>query len=74
VINKDTALRAGMISLEIVDHLAACDDGPAVLTGIGAAVVVQLDRFGVTIEQFTASLHYLKAGRDAELARQKKEN
>lgn len=65
---------AGTITVEIVDHLARETDGPEVLTGIGAAVVIQLDRFGVTVEQFADSLRRLKAGRDAELARQRGEN
>jgi hypothetical protein len=66
--------RAGTLTVEIVDHLAKEDDGPVVLTAIGAAAVVEIDRFGVTIEQFADSMRALKRGRDAELARKLKEN
>lgn len=68
-----TVILAGRITLDIVNHLSDEDDAPAILTGLGAAVVYELDRFGQTIEQFTKTLHMLKAGRDAELARQKRE-
>ncbi len=67
-------IRAGTLTVEIVDHLSKETDGPEVLTGIGAAVVVECDRFEVTLEQFYESLVRLKAGRDAELARKRKEN
>jgi hypothetical protein len=72
--DRKLGLRAGVITLEIVDRLALEPDGPIVLTGLGAAVVVELDRFGATIEQFTDSLRALKARRDAEIARQRREN
>jgi hypothetical protein len=66
--------RAGQLTLDIVDHLKKESDGAVVLTAIGAAVVVELDRFERTIDEFSASLKKLKTGRDAELARQKREN
>ena len=71
---SDTALLAGRITLDIVDHLKDETDAAAVLTGIGAAAVFELDRFGCDVDTFAATLRQLKAGRDAELARQKKEN
>lgn len=71
---KRTGEIAAQLTVDIVDHLAKEDDGPEILTALGAVVVVELDRFGQTIEEFTASLVMLKAGRDAEIARQKREN
>ena len=71
---RELAERTCALAVEISDHLEAETDGPTVLTGLGAAVVVQLDRFGGTIEQFTESLVRLKAGREAELSRQAMEN
>ncbi len=65
--------RSGQLIVDIVDHLKD-DDAPAVLTALGAIAVIELDRFGVTIEQFTATLWTLKAGRDSELSRQRREN
>jgi hypothetical protein len=65
---------AGQITVSIVDFLAGDSDRAEVLIGLGAAVVVELDRFGVTIDQFAESLRMLKSGRDAELARQASEN
>lgn len=64
-------LRAGAITIDIVDHLAAEPHGPTVLAGLGAAVVVELARFDVTIEKFVETLRMLKRERDAEIARHK---
>lgn len=71
---SEPGTRAGTLIVEIVDHLAKEDDGPMAITAIAAVSVVQIDRFGVTIEQFSDSLRLLKRSRDAELARQRKEN
>lgn len=70
----DVGHRSGQFTLDIVDHLKKESDGAVVLTALGAAVVVELDRFDRTIDEFTASLRQLKADRTAELARQAKEN
>lgn len=70
----DIGQRAGQLTLDIVEHLKKEVDGGVVLAAIGAAVVVELARFEKTIDEFTASLKYLKAKRDAELARQSREN
>jgi hypothetical protein len=69
-----TGFLAAQLTVDIVDHLEKIDDGPSILTALGAAVVVELDRFDCTIEQFADSLVGLKIRRDAELARQKREN
>ena len=71
---RDAAIGSGVLALEIIDHLNHETDGPTVLTALGAAAVFNIDRFEVTIERFMASLRQLKAGRDAEIARKKKEN
>lgn len=71
---SDTVECAGRLTVEIVDHLEHETDGPAVLTGLGAACVVELDRFGESIDRFVLTLRMIKRGRDAELARQSKEN
>ena len=70
----ESAQLAGRITVDIVDHLKDETDAPAVLTGLGAAVIVELDRFGRDVDTFAATLRQLKAGRDAELAKQKREN
>lgn len=58
----------------LVDHLAKEDSAPAVLTALAAVVVVEIDRFGVTLDQFIESLTRLKADRDAELGKRAREN
>lgn len=68
------APRVGELVVAITDHLDKETDGPTVLTALGAAAVVQIARFGVTIEDFAASLRSLKTSREAERERQRGEN
>lgn len=74
MVTDRTGILAGRLTIEIVDHLASIEDGPSILTALGAATVVELDRFGCTVEQFALSLVDLKTRRDAEMARKKREN
>lgn len=60
--------RCGVLIIEMVDLLAVESDLPAVLTALGAVVLVQLERANCTVEQFIESLHDLKVARDANLA------
>lgn len=69
-----TGSLAGQLTVDIVDHLKEIDDGPSILTALAAVVVVELGRFGRSIDDFAGSLVQIKTRRDAELARQKREN
>lgn len=60
--------RCGALLLELVDHLATEPDGPTVLTALNAVVLIQLERFGGTIDTFVEMLREMKPRRDAQMA------